>query len=224
MTPWAPRWAGLLGPLAQAPACFSLPPAPGVCRVQTLLSSQPCVPGPPGASPYPPEQPGVSGVLQEPLYPSVLWAALVFTPQAWGFCITPIWIPSSIPGSPSPLDSPRGPRFMLFSALVYPALAPQTKFVQCPDGELQKRKEVVHTVSLHEIDVINSRTQGFLALFSGEAHLCHPRREAPSPPRPAVHQDGLAFPLSAIPLCRLLLFSTCDLARLSPSVASLGCL
>lgn len=25
----------------------------------------------------------------------------------------------------------------------------------------------MHTVSLHEIDVINSRTQGFLALFSG---------------------------------------------------------
>ena len=36
------------------------------------------------------------------------------------------------------------------------------------DGELQKRKEVVHTVTLHEIDVINSRTQGFLALFSGD--------------------------------------------------------
>jgi RuvB-like protein 2 len=33
---------------------------------------------------------------------------------------------------------------------------------------LQKRKETVHTVSLHEIDVINSRTQGFLALFSGD--------------------------------------------------------
>lgn len=45
---------------------------------------------------------------------------------------------------------------------------PQTQFVQCPEGELQKRKEVVHTVSLHEIDVINSRTQGFLALFSGD--------------------------------------------------------
>lgn len=44
----------------------------------------------------------------------------------------------------------------------------QTKFVQCPEGELQKRKEVVHTVTLHEIDVINSRTQGFLALFSGD--------------------------------------------------------
>ena len=27
---------------------------------------------------------------------------------------------------------------------------------------------MVHTVSLHEIDVINSRSQGFLALFSGK--------------------------------------------------------
>merc|ERR1719446_676069 len=43
-----------------------------------------------------------------------------------------------------------------------------TRFVQCPEGELQKRKEVVHTVSLHEIDVINSRQQGFLALFAGD--------------------------------------------------------
>lgn len=50
----------------------------------------------------------------------------------------------------------------------YDAVAADTKFVQCPDGEIQKRKEVVHTVSLHEIDVINSRTQGFLALFSGD--------------------------------------------------------
>lgn len=39
----------------------------------------------------------------------------------------------------------------------YDAMGPQTKFVQCPDGELQKRKEVVHVVTLHEIDVINSR-------------------------------------------------------------------
>merc|ERR1711871_413856 len=45
---------------------------------------------------------------------------------------------------------------------------PQTRFVQCPEGELQKRKEVVHTVTLHEIDVINSRSQGFLALFAGD--------------------------------------------------------
>ena len=36
---------------------------------------------------------------------------------------------------------------------------PSTRFVQCPEGELQKRKEVVHIVTLHEIDVINSRTQ-----------------------------------------------------------------
>jgi RuvB-like protein 2 len=50
----------------------------------------------------------------------------------------------------------------------YDAMGVDTKFLQCPDGDLQKRKETVHTVSLHEIDVINSRTQGFLALFSGD--------------------------------------------------------
>jgi RuvB-like protein 2 len=50
----------------------------------------------------------------------------------------------------------------------YDAMGPGTRFVQCPEGELQKRKEVVHTVTLHEIDVINSRTQGFLALFAGD--------------------------------------------------------
>jgi RuvB-like protein 2 len=40
----------------------------------------------------------------------------------------------------------------------YDNVGPQTRFVQCPEGELQKRKEVVHTVTLHEIDVINSRS------------------------------------------------------------------
>merc|ERR1712078_832062 len=50
----------------------------------------------------------------------------------------------------------------------YDAMGPTTKFVQCPEGELQKRKEVVHVVTLHEIDVINSRSQGFLALFAGD--------------------------------------------------------
>merc|ERR1712185_541880 len=50
----------------------------------------------------------------------------------------------------------------------YDAMGPSTKFVQCPEGELQKRKEVVHVVSLHEVDVINSRQQGFLALFAGD--------------------------------------------------------
>eukprot|EP01101_Sappina_pedata_P001602 TRINITY_DN11684_c0_g1_i1.p1 TRINITY_DN11684_c0_g1~~TRINITY_DN11684_c0_g1_i1.p1 ORF type:complete len:460 (+),score=215.23 TRINITY_DN11684_c0_g1_i1:22-1401(+) len=42
------------------------------------------------------------------------------------------------------------------------------RFVNCPEGELQKRKEMTHTVSLHDIDVINSRSQGFLALFAGD--------------------------------------------------------
>lgn len=50
----------------------------------------------------------------------------------------------------------------------YDAMGADTKFVQCPEGELQVRKEIVHTVSLHEIDIINSRSQGFLALFSGD--------------------------------------------------------
>lgn len=50
----------------------------------------------------------------------------------------------------------------------FDALGGEVRFVPCPQGELQVRRETVHTVTLHEIDVINSRTQGFLALFSGE--------------------------------------------------------
>eukprot|EP00002_Diphylleia_rotans_P027146 TRINITY_DN5431_c0_g1_i1.p1 TRINITY_DN5431_c0_g1~~TRINITY_DN5431_c0_g1_i1.p1 ORF type:complete len:469 (+),score=113.29 TRINITY_DN5431_c0_g1_i1:117-1523(+) len=50
----------------------------------------------------------------------------------------------------------------------FDASSASVKYVQCPEGELQKRKEVVHTVTLHEIDVINSRSQGFLALFAGD--------------------------------------------------------
>jgi RuvB-like protein 2 len=50
----------------------------------------------------------------------------------------------------------------------FDAMGPQTRFVQCPEGELTKRKEVVHVVTLHEIDVINSRQQGVLALFAGD--------------------------------------------------------
>ena len=42
---------------------------------------------------------------------------------------------------------------------LFAVAGPATRFVQCPDGELQRRREVVHVVSLHEIDVINSRTQ-----------------------------------------------------------------
>lgn len=50
----------------------------------------------------------------------------------------------------------------------YDAMGASARFVRCPDGELQTRKSVVHTVTLHEVDVINSRQQGFLALFAGD--------------------------------------------------------
>ncbi|KAF9528108.1 RuvB-like helicase 2 [Crepidotus variabilis] len=60
----------------------------------------------------------------------------------------------------------------------YDAMGADTKFVQCPEGEIQKRKEVIHTVSLHEIDVINSRTQGFLALFAGDTGEIKPELRA----------------------------------------------
>jgi RuvB-like protein 2 len=45
---------------------------------------------------------------------------------------------------------------------------PQLKYVHTPDGELKTRRATVHTLTLHEIDVVNSRNQGFLALFSGD--------------------------------------------------------
>ncbi|GFE55486.1 hypothetical protein BaOVIS_028900 [Babesia ovis] len=50
----------------------------------------------------------------------------------------------------------------------YDAVGPNVKFVPCPSGELQKRQTITHTVTLHDIDVINSRSQGFLALFAGD--------------------------------------------------------
>ncbi|CAI5446912.1 unnamed protein product [Caenorhabditis angaria] len=50
----------------------------------------------------------------------------------------------------------------------FDAMGPKVKLVKCPDGEIQKRRETVHTVCLHDIDVINSRTQGYVALFSGD--------------------------------------------------------
>ncbi|KAI1724529.1 ruvB-like 2 [Ditylenchus destructor] len=50
----------------------------------------------------------------------------------------------------------------------YDAVGPQVKFVACPSGEIQKRVENMQMVSLHEIDVINSRSHGYLAVFSGD--------------------------------------------------------
>jgi RuvB-like protein 2 len=45
----------------------------------------------------------------------------------------------------------------------FDAAGPQLKYVHTPDGELKTRRETVHTLTLHEIDVVNSRNQGFLA-------------------------------------------------------------
>ena len=50
----------------------------------------------------------------------------------------------------------------------YDAISTSTKFVNTPAGELIQRKVTNHIVSLHEMDVINSRSQGFLALFAGD--------------------------------------------------------
>lgn len=50
----------------------------------------------------------------------------------------------------------------------YDAMGLDTQFVQCPEGELQRRVTASHMVLLHEIDVINLRLQGFLAVFSGD--------------------------------------------------------
>jgi RuvB-like protein 2 len=50
----------------------------------------------------------------------------------------------------------------------YDAVSSSTKFVSTPEGELLQRQTIEHVVSLHEMDVINSRQQGFLALFAGD--------------------------------------------------------
>ncbi|EAL45176.1 ruvB family DNA helicase, putative [Entamoeba histolytica HM-1:IMSS-B] len=44
----------------------------------------------------------------------------------------------------------------------------KTTFVPTPEGELQQKKTIVHTVTLHEIDVINSKARGVLSLFAGD--------------------------------------------------------
>ncbi|AFM99389.1 DNA helicase [Encephalitozoon hellem ATCC 50504] len=43
-----------------------------------------------------------------------------------------------------------------------------TRFVPCPEGELIKIVEEVQEISLHDIDVVNNKAEGYLALFSGE--------------------------------------------------------
>lgn len=62
-------------------------------------------------------------------------------------------------------------RIVFLTSLTFQVMPPGVTFVNCPEGELQQRREVVHTVTLHEIDVINSRAQGFLALFTGDTGM-----------------------------------------------------
>ncbi|KHJ46771.1 ATPase, AAA family [Trichuris suis] len=50
----------------------------------------------------------------------------------------------------------------------FQALGPDVKVVSCPSGELQQRHENVHTLTLHDLDIINSRKQGVVALFTGD--------------------------------------------------------
>lgn len=50
----------------------------------------------------------------------------------------------------------------------FDAAGPQIKYVNTPTDELRTKRETVHTLTLHEIDVVNSRNQGFLALFAGD--------------------------------------------------------
>lgn len=90
----------------------------------------------------------------------------------------------------------------------------QTQFVQCPEGELQKRKEVVHTVSLHEIDVINSRTQGFLALFSGDTgEIKSEVREQINAKVCEWREEGKAEIIPGVCLCLFLNLFLCNTQR-----------
>ncbi|KAJ3430929.1 ruvb-like [Anaeramoeba flamelloides] len=49
----------------------------------------------------------------------------------------------------------------------YDILTSNINFIECPSGELQKTNEVVHMISLHDMDVINSNSRGFEKLFLG---------------------------------------------------------
>nr|XP_027205461.1 ruvB-like helicase 2 [Dermatophagoides pteronyssinus] len=49
----------------------------------------------------------------------------------------------------------------------YDAFAGDEQFVEVPSGELQRSVETEHRVTLHDIDIVNSRPEGFIALFDG---------------------------------------------------------
>lgn len=50
----------------------------------------------------------------------------------------------------------------------FDATSPNVKYVNTPDGELRTTKETTHNLTLHEIDVVNSNSQAYMALFSGD--------------------------------------------------------
>lgn len=49
----------------------------------------------------------------------------------------------------------------------YDSIGPKTSFVHCPEGDLTSVKEQEHLVSFHDIDLINSRSQGYAGIFAG---------------------------------------------------------
>ena len=53
-------------------------------------------------------------------------------------------------------------------SIKYDAVLNDDVLMETPSGELQQSKEVNYHASLHDIDVINSRTEGFTALFAGD--------------------------------------------------------
>lgn len=62
----------------------------------------------------------------------------------------------------------------------------------------RSRLQVVHVVSLHEIDVINSRQQGFLALFAGDTGEIRPEVRAPTLTAPASPCLGSSHVFTAV--------------------------
>lgn len=58
----------------------------------------------------------------------------------------------------------------------YDAMGPQTRFVQCPEGELQKRKEVVHVVSVSGGDTGAVAVVVVVACIGSEKRSLYPLR------------------------------------------------
>ena len=64
-----------------------------------------------------------------------------------------------------------------------------TKWLPTPEGELIQERLMTHLVTLHDIDVVNSRAGGYLALFSGETGEIKPETRAAIDERVAIWRD-----------------------------------